>query len=78
MAREPDGAGARYSIREPVAVAHPVMVGPPFAGTNTTDAEGVSKVLGSAPISIFWVIVWVFTSLPFEVMKAVETALYVW
>ena len=44
MAREPDGAGARYSIREPVAVVHPVMVGPPFAGTNTTDAEGVSKV----------------------------------
>ena len=25
------------------------MVGPPLAGTNTTEAEGVSKVLGSAP-----------------------------
>ena len=52
-----------YSIREPVAVAQPVMVGPPFAGTNTTEAEGVSKVFGSVPITIFCVIVCVFRQL---------------
>ena len=63
-----------YWIREPVAVAQPLMVGPPFAGTNTTDAEGVSNVFGSVPITIFCVIVCVLDNTPFKVMKAVETA----
>ena len=41
-------------------------------------SRGSLKKYWGCSISIFWVMVWVVTSLPFEVMKAVETALYVW
>ena len=64
-----------YSMRFPEAAAHPVIVGPPAAGTINTDAPVVLNSLGSSPISMVWVIVCVLASAPFKVMNATDTAL---